>query len=47
VDIIDRKIGRYNIAAHIGEGGMALVYSAFNPEIDRTVVLKILKTEGK
>jgi eukaryotic-like serine/threonine-protein kinase len=45
VDIIGKKIGRYDILAHIGEGGMAQVYSAFDPEIDRTVALKILKEE--
>jgi len=45
VEIIGRKIGRYDIQEHIGEGGMAQVYRAFDPEINRTVALKILKEE--
>ncbi|MAT92920.1 MAG: hypothetical protein CME59_10010 [Halioglobus sp.] len=45
MDIIGRKIGRYDIQSHLGEGGMAHVYRAFDPGINRTVALKILKSE--
>lgn len=45
MDIIGKKIGRYDIQELIGEGGMAHVYSAFDPEINRTVAAKILKSE--
>jgi len=45
VDIIGKRIGRYEIQEHIGEGGMAQVYRAFDPEINRAVALKILKEE--
>ncbi|MDX1734225.1 MAG: serine/threonine-protein kinase, partial [Halioglobus sp.] len=45
MDIVGRTIGRYEIGEHIGEGGMAQVYRAFDPEIDRTVALKVLREE--
>ena len=45
MDIVGRKIGRYEVQEHIGEGGMAHVYRAFDPEISRTVAVKILKEE--
>jgi serine/threonine-protein kinase len=45
VDYVGRKVGRYEIVEHIGEGGMANVYKAFDPEINRSVALKILKEE--
>ena len=45
MDIVGKSIGRYEIQEHIGEGGMAEVYKAFDPEINRTVALKVLKEE--
>lgn len=45
MEFVGRKIGRYAISEHIGEGGMAHVYKAFDPDIDRSVALKILKEE--
>jgi serine/threonine-protein kinase len=39
------QIGRYEILELIGEGSMAEVYKAYDPEIDRTLALKILKQE--
>ncbi|MCB1842233.1 MAG: protein kinase, partial [Halioglobus sp.] len=40
-----KTIGRYQIKAHIGEGGMAQVYRAFDPQINRIAAMKILKQE--
>ncbi|HTE42030.1 MAG TPA: protein kinase [Steroidobacteraceae bacterium] len=40
-----RKVGRYEIESLIGEGTMAAVYSARDPEIDRSVAIKLLKDE--
>jgi len=45
VDIVGRKIGRHEIVEEIGEGGMAKVYKAFDPQINRSVAVKVLKEE--
>jgi len=37
------KLGRYQIREMIGEGAMASVYQAYDPEIDRTLAIKVLK----
>lgn len=45
MEFVGRKIGRYDIVEHLGEGGMANVYKAFDPDINRSVAIKILKEE--
>jgi len=39
------QVGRYKVVELIGEGSMAEVYKAYDPEIDRMLALKILKQE--
>jgi serine/threonine protein kinase/Tol biopolymer transport system component len=39
---IGAKLGRYEIRAKIGEGGMGEVYRAFDPKINREVAIKVL-----
>lgn len=39
------KIGRYEIRAELGRGGMATVYRAFDPSFDREVAIKVLPVE--
>ncbi|MEM9620598.1 MAG: protein kinase [Pseudomonadota bacterium] len=46
MEILGKLIGRYEITQHIGAGAMAEVYQAYDPDIDRTVALKILKEEN-
>jgi serine/threonine protein kinase len=38
---IPNKIGKYEILGIAGKGGMGLVYSAYDPVIDRKVAIKI------
>ena len=39
------KIGRYQITGVLGSGAMATVYKGHDPEIDRTIAIKVLKPE--
>src|SRR5579859_109298 len=36
------RLGRYQIVDRIGTGGMGVVYSAYDPELDRRVALKLV-----
>jgi serine/threonine protein kinase/HAMP domain-containing protein len=44
-NILNKTIGRYEIKELIGEGAMAKVYRAYDPEINRSVAFKILKED--
>ena len=38
-------VGRYRVVEELGKGAMAVVYKAHDPNIDRTLAVKILRTE--
>jgi serine/threonine-protein kinase len=39
------KIGRFKVLEELGRGGMAVVYKAYDPNINRPLVIKVLLEE--
>jgi serine/threonine protein kinase/tetratricopeptide (TPR) repeat protein len=41
--LIDKRLGPYRITEEIGSGGMATVYRAYQPSMDRHVAIKVIR----
>jgi len=42
-DLIGQSLGRYHILAQLGEGGMAIIYKAYDTRLERDVAIKIIR----
>src|SRR2546425_11946693 len=40
--LVGKSLGQFRIVAHIGAGGMASVFKAYQPNLDRYVAVKVL-----
>ena len=46
MNIIGKSIDRYHILEQLGEGGMAIVYKAYDTRLEAEVAVKVIRTEN-
>ena len=42
-----QEIGRFRVLEQLGQGAMATVYKAYDPQIDRELAIKVLRAAGE
>src|SRR5512140_318649 len=45
-NLIGQSLGRYHILEQLGEGGMAIVYKAYDTRLEADVAVKVIRTEN-
>ena len=45
-NLIGKSLGRYHILEQLGEGGMAIVYKAYDTRLEADVAVKVIRTEN-
>ncbi len=45
LNLVGSTLGKYQVQEELGRGGMAVVYKGYNPDLQRTVALKVLPVE--
>ncbi|MBV1857894.1 MAG: serine/threonine protein kinase [Nannocystaceae bacterium] len=45
-DTTPLRLGRFTVLERLGQGGMSIVYAAYDDQLDRKIALKLLRPEG-